>query len=427
MTSAKLLEPKEPRKMEIQHFNTGNVVKDRQPILVVEWVDELLEARGWLVIDMLVNHVAGGGTRVKSGLTADEMIKLAQTMTLKFTLTDPHIGGAKCGLDIDPDRPDKLIVMQRFYDYIKPFLLSCYVTGPDLNTNEEEVIACTRSLGVSCPQYALAKSLGDEDRRVRRFFEGIHLPIDPQGKVLMNAAATGFSIYVSAKRALQPETLRGKRIAIQGFGNVGSSCAKFMADDGARIEAISDRFGTVYCESGLDIEYLLSCRDEKSKTVFQILQNLKDRPPNYELIADTGAIYQFGEDILIPAADSEIITNENYRSIKARYLVCGANDPFNPADIEDRMFAMGRVVIPDFIANAGTAALYHTLIKGEGPVTVPALLCILEKQIAKATDEALQKSKSEKVSPRLAAELLAEEKIKSYPESYVTALAKRWR
>lgn len=413
--------------MEAQSFSAGNVVKDRQPIVVIEWEDEQLDARGWLVIDMLVNGVAGGGTRMKKGLAADEMTKLAQTMTLKFTLTDPHIGGAKCGIDYDPAQPDKLIVMQRFYQYIKPFLMNCYVTGADLNTNEDEIIACTRSLGLSCPQYALAKSLGDEDRRIRRFFEGIHLPIDSQGKMLMNTAATGFSIYIATKHALQPDALRGKKISIQGFGNVGSCCAKFLSDDGACIQAISDRYGTVYCQSGLSIPLLLSCREQRSKTVFQNLMNLKDRPSNYELMNDPEAIYQFGDDVFIPAADSEIITQENFQRIKAKYLICGANDPFKPADIEERMFAKGHVVVPDFIANAGTAALYHTLIKGDGPVTVPALLQILEKQIASATDEALQKSASEKISPRAAAELLAEEKIKSYPESYVTALAKRWR
>jgi len=413
--------------MQAQQFSAGNVVKDRQPIVVIEWEDEQLEARGWLVIDMLVNRVAGGGTRMKIGVTAEEMIKLAQTMTLKFTLTDPHIGGAKCGIDYDPTRPDKLIVMQRFYQYIKPFLMNCYVTGADLNTNEDEVIACTRSLGLSCPQYALAKSLGDEARRVRRFFEGIHLPIDSQGKMLMNTAATGFSIYVATKRALLPETLHGKKIAIQGFGNVGGCCAKFLSDDGACIQAISDRYGTVYCQTGLNIPLLLSCRDERSKTVFRNLVSLKDRPANYELINNPEAIYQFGDDVFIPVADSEIITPENFQSIKAKYLICGANDPFKPADIEERMFALGHVVVPDFIANAGTAALYHTLIKGDGPVTVPALLQNLEKQIAGATDAALQKSTSEKISPRAAAELLAEEKIKYYPESYVTALAKRWR
>lgn len=412
--------------MQVQTAPTVAIMQDREPVLVIEWEDKQLGARGYLVIDMLVNHVAGGGVRMKKGVTAEEMIKLAQTMTLKFTLTDPHIGGAKCGIDYDPAQPDKLIVMQRFFEYIKPFLMNCYVTGADLNTNEDEIIACTRSLNLSCPQYALAKSLGDEARRIRRFFEGIHLPVDRQGKMLMNAAATGFSIYVAAKRALHPEPLRGRRIAIQGFGNVGTCLAKFLADDGACIEAISDRFGTVYCSGGLNIELLLACRDEKSKTFFPALQKLEERPADYELISDANEIYKFGDDVFVPAADSEMITPENYRDIKARHIVCGANDPFKPADVEERLFALGRVVVPDFIANAGTAALYHTLMKGNGPVTVPALLQSLESQIGRATEEALRRSVREKISPRAAAVAIAEEKIRSYPETYLTAIAKRW-
>ena len=412
--------------MAIQQSRTDNILKDRQPVLVIEWEDKQLDARGCLVIDMLVNGVAGGGTRMKKGVTVGEMTKLAQTMTLKFTLTDPHVGGAKCGIDYDPARPDKLIVMQRFYEYIKPFLINCYVTGADLNTNEDEIIACTRSLGISCPQFALAKSLGDEERRIRRFFEGIHLPIDPQGKMLMNAAATGYSIYVATKRALSPQSVRGSKIAIQGFGNVGSCAAKFLADDGACIQAISDRDGTVYCKTGLNVDLLLAHRDEKSKTIFHALQKIDGRPADYELIPDPNAIFKFGDDVFIPAADSEIITAENFQHIKAKHLVCGANDPFKPAQIEERLFAAGRVVVPDFIANAGTAVLYHTLIKGDGPVTVPALLQSLEARIGRATDEALQKSRREKISPRSAAVAIAEEKIQSYPERHLTATAQRW-
>jgi glutamate dehydrogenase (NAD(P)+) len=412
--------------MKTQPTHRESTVKDREPLLVIEWHDPQLDARGWLVIDMLVNGVAGGGTRMKKGVTPEEMIKLAQTMTLKFTLTDPHIGGAKCGIDYDPTRPDKLLVMQRFYDYIKPFLMNCYVTGADLNTNEDEIIACTRSLGISCPQFALAKSLGDEERRIRRFFEGIHLPVDPQGKMLMNAAATGYSIYIAAKRALQPQSVRGSKIAIQGFGNVGSCAAKFLADDGACIQAISDRDGTVYCKTGLNVDLLLAHRDEKSKTFFHAVQKIDGGPADYEFIPEPNEILKFGDEVFIPAADSEIITPENYQNLKARHLVCGANDPFKPAQIEERLFAAGRVVVPDFIANAGTAVLYHTLIKGDGPVTVPALLQSLEAHIGRATDEALQKSRREKISPRSAAVAIAEEKIQSYSERHLTATAQRW-
>ncbi len=402
-----------------------NLVNDRQPMLVIEYRDERFDAKGYLVIDMLVNGVAGGGCRMKKGVTREEMITLAQTMTRKFTLIDPPIGGAKCGIDFDPTRPEKLLVMQRFFEYIQSFLFNCYVTGSDLNTNESEVIACMRAIGLPCPQYALAKSLGNEEQRIRRFFEGINLAVDHRGTMLMNDAATGFGIRAAAQRAVPSHDLRGCSVAIQGFGNVGGSVAKFVYESGAKVVAISDRFGTVYCEKGLDVELLLAMRDERTKAVFPELFKAEYRPAQYELIADTEAIYAFGDDLFIPVADSGVITENNYRKIKARYIVCGANAPFAEVELEEKLFVMGKVVVPDFIANAGTAALYNTLMKEEGPVNVASLRKSIETQIGNAADEALRKSATEKISPRVAAEMIAAEKINAYPAKYLMVISKR--
>ncbi|NUO79858.1 Glu/Leu/Phe/Val dehydrogenase [candidate division KSB1 bacterium] len=402
------------------------IVKDREPLLVIEYHDERFDAKGYLVIDMLVNGVAGGGCRMKKGVTPEEMIKLAETMTRKFTLIEPHIGGAKCGIDFDPTRPEKLLVMQRFFEYIRSFLFNCYVTGADLNTNENEIIACTRAIGLPCPQYALAKSLGNAEQRIRRFTEGINLAVDSRGHMLMNDAATGYGIRAAAQRAVPGHDLRGCSVAIQGFGNVGGSLAKFLYESGAKVQAISDRFGTVYCEKGLDVELLLTLRDERTKAVFPALLRAEQRPAQYELLSDTDAIYSCGDDLFFPVADSGIINENNYRKIKARYIVCGANAPFAEVELEEKLFALGKVVVPDFIANAGTAALYNTLMREEGPVSVASLRKSVEEQIGVAADEALQKSVREKISPRVAAEIIAAEKINAYPAKYLTAISKRW-
>jgi len=402
-----------------------SIVKDRLPMMVVEYRDEAFGAKGYLVIDMLVNGVAGGGCRMKKGVTAEEMTKLAQTMTRKFTLIEPHLGGAKCGIDFDPGRPEYVLVMLRFFEFIKPFLYNCYVTGADLNTNEHEVIACARGIGLPCPQFALAKSLGNEERRIRRFLEGINLPVAGRSNMLMNDAATGYGIVAAAQRAVPGHDLRDCAVAIQGFGNVGSSVAKFLYDCGAKIQALSDRFGTVYCKEGLDIDLLLSRRDERTKAIFPVLRNGDHRPNGYELTDDREAIYELGEDLFIPVADSGIITEANFRRIKARYVVCGANDPFMPADIEHRLFELGKMVVPDFIANAGTAALYNTLMWEEGPFSVESLRNSIEQQIGRAADEALSRSATEQISPRAAAEIIAAEKINSYPERYQTTFSRR--
>ncbi len=394
-------------------------------MLIVDYVDEIFGARGYLVIDMLVNGVAGGGIRMRRGVTAADVTKLAQVMTLKFTLVEPNIGGAKCGIDYDYRRPDKLIVMQRFVEFIRPFLRTCYVTGADLNTNEEEVISCMRSVRIDCPQYALARRLGNESERVARFSTGIHLPLPGPGNIRLNAAATGYSIFAAARAALPEETTEGRTVAIQGFGNVGGSAAKFFFEDGAKVVAVSDRDGVIHCADGLDMNLLLAKRDDKYKLVFSNLLKDQDRPKNYEFLADPEDILDVDAEVFVPAADSELITESNYRRLKARLISCGANDPFRPAELEERFFEQGTLVIPDFIANSGTAILYHELIQGEAALDLEELLGRIGKRVQNAVREALSLSRSEEISPRLAAERIAREKIDEYPSKYVTTVTRR--
>jgi glutamate dehydrogenase (NAD(P)+) len=394
-------------------------------MLVVDYEDEIFGAKGYLVIDMLVNGVAGGGIRMRQGVTANDVTKLAQVMTLKFTLVEPNIGGAKCGIDYDYRRPDKLIVMQRFVDFIKPFLRTCYVTGADLNTNEDEVISCMRSVHIDCPQYALARRMGNEAKRVARFNTGIHLPLPGPGNIRLNAAATGHSIFAAAKAALPEQTTSGRTVAIQGFGNVGGSAAKFFFEDGATVVAVSDRDGVIYCRDGLDVNLLLSKRDDKYKLVFSNLLKDHDRPRNYEFFSNPDDILDVDAEIFVPAADSELITEKNYRRVKAKLISCGANDPFRPPDLEERFFEMGTLVIPDFIANAGTAILYHELIQGKAKLALDDLLGRIDQRVQTAVREALAVSKSEGISPRVAAERIAREKIDEYPSKYITTVTRR--
>lgn len=401
-------------------------IRGRDPMLVVAYEDEIFGARGYLVIDMLVNGVAGGGIRMRQGVTAEDVTKLAQVMTLKFTLVEPNIGGAKCGIDYDYRRPDKLIVMQRFVDFIRPFLGTCYVTGADLNTNEDEVIACMRSIRIDCPQFALARRLGNEKARIDRFNAGIELPLPGPGNIRLNAAATGQSIFAAVQAALPEHTTAGRTVAIQGFGNVGGSAAKFFFEDGAKVVAVSDRDGLIYCRDGLDIDLLLSKRDDKYKLVFSNLLKDQDRPPDYEFFSDPDDILDVDAEIFVPAADSELITEKNYRRLKANLISCGANDPFRPAELEERFFEMGKLVIPDFIANAGTAILYHELIQGETELGLEQLLARINARVQDAVREALALSKQQAISPRQAAEQIAREKIDEYPSKYVTTVTRRF-
>ena len=121
--------------------------ENKEPEIVFEWNDTQTEARGWVVINSLRGGAAGGGTRMRLGLNKHEVISLAKTMEVKFTIAGPAIGGAKSGIDFDPKDPRKKDVLKRWYAAITPLLKNYYGTGGDLNIDEiNEVIPITLNL-----------------------------------------------------------------------------------------------------------------------------------------------------------------------------------------------------------------------------------------------------------------------------------------
>jgi glutamate dehydrogenase/leucine dehydrogenase len=100
--------------------NRLEVYKSKAPEIVFEWQDALTTARGWVVINSLRGGAAGGGTRMRKGLTKDEVVSLAKVMEIKFSVSGPAIGGAKSGIDFDPNDPRKDEVLQRWYKAVFP-------------------------------------------------------------------------------------------------------------------------------------------------------------------------------------------------------------------------------------------------------------------------------------------------------------------
>src|SRR5210317_388634 len=127
--------------------------EERPAEVVFHWHDAETEAKGWVVINSLRGGAAGGGTRMRSGLTENEVLSLAKTMEIKFTVAGPAIGGAKSGINFDPNDPRKEGVLRRWYAAVTPLLKHYYGTGGDLNVDEiHEVIPITEDCGVWHPQ-----------------------------------------------------------------------------------------------------------------------------------------------------------------------------------------------------------------------------------------------------------------------------------
>ena len=127
--------------------------ENKQPEIVFEWKDPATEAEGWVVINSLRGGAAEGRTRVRIGLDMHEVVSLAKTMEVKFTVSGPAIGGAKSGINFDPNDPRKEGVLRRWYHAVSPLLKDYYGTCGDLNVDEiHEVIPITEDCGVWHPQ-----------------------------------------------------------------------------------------------------------------------------------------------------------------------------------------------------------------------------------------------------------------------------------
>ena len=145
--------------------------ENKQPEIVFNWKDSETEAEGWTVINSLRGGAAGGGTRMREGLDMNEVLSLAKTMEVKFTVSGPAIGGAKSGINFNPQDPRKKGVLERWYKAVSPLLKSYYGTGGDLNVDEiHEVIPITEENGVWHPQEGVFTGhfKPDETQKVRR-------------------------------------------------------------------------------------------------------------------------------------------------------------------------------------------------------------------------------------------------------------------
>ena len=144
--------------------------ENKEPEIVFNWKDPETEAEGWTVMNSLRGGAAGGGTRMRKGLDMNEVLSLAKTMEVKFSVSGPAIGGAKSGINFDPSDPRKKGVLERWYKAVSPLLKNYYGTGGDMNVDEiHDVIAITSGYGLLHPQEGVVRGhFGSDDKITSR-------------------------------------------------------------------------------------------------------------------------------------------------------------------------------------------------------------------------------------------------------------------
>ncbi|BDD09946.1 amino acid dehydrogenase [Fulvitalea axinellae] len=373
--------------------------EEKRPSIVFEWNDTETEAQGWVVINSLRGGAAGGGTRMRKGLDKHEVVSLAKTMEVKFTVSGPAIGGAKSGINFDPNDPRKEGVLHRWYKAVTPLLKNYYGTGGDLNVDEvAEVIPITENYGLWHPQEGIVNGhhradepdkirlLGQLRLGVKKVIEDTYLSPDVKRKFNVSDMITGYGVAESVKHYyhIWGGDLERKRAVIQGWGNVAASAAYYLAQSGVKIVGILDKDHGIVKPEGLDFEevrrlFLLK-KGNKLNSEAMVSREQAQKDLNH-----TDA------EIFIPAAASRLVSKEDIQKMadrKLELISCGANVPFADKEIffgEISRYADNTsAVIPDFIANCGMAKTFDYLMRHPADLT--------DQGIFKATSEAIRKA-----------------------------------
>lgn len=356
--------------------------EDKQPEIVFEWKDPETEAEGWVVINSLRGGAAGGGTRMRMGLDKHEVTSLAKTMEIKFSVAGPAIGGAKSGINFDPNDPRKEGVLRRWYHAVAPLLKNYYGTGGDLNVDEiHEVIPITEDCGIWHPQEGVFNGhfqptepqkihrIGQLRRGVIQVIEDVNYTPSAAKKFKIADMITGWGVSESVRLyyKIYGGDVKGKRVVVQGWGNVGAAAAYYMAQCGAKIVGIIDRDGGLINENGFSLEEVRKLFIDKKGNKL-VAENML---PFNEI---NDKIWDLEAEVFLPCAASRLVQKDQIdRMINTgiEVVASGANVPFADKEIffgPIAAYADEKIsIIPDFIANCGMARVFAFLMSNDLP------------------------------------------------------------
>jgi glutamate dehydrogenase (NAD(P)+) len=338
-----------------------------------------------------------GGLRFHPDVDMDHFVALARLMTWKCALLGLPFGGAKGGVDCDPEE-----LSAREMENLTKRLVTRLdmiigpnrdIPAPDMGTGPQEmawiVDAYAHRFGYS-PGVVTGKpiALGGSEGRLQATGRGVAQIAE------LAAEAHGLDIDEAS-------------VAIQGFGNVGSNAARFLHDRGARVVAVSDVGGGKHDADGLQMDRLLDARDSSPRPVSSDEVELAgDEISNQDLL-------ELEVDILIPAAIGHVITRDNVEDVKAGLIVEAANMPID-SEADETLAERGVHVVPDLLANAGGVTVsFLEWVQNQNRYqwSEEKVNAELKGRMEQAWQTASQRAEEENISLRLAAYSIAVERV----------------
>jgi len=319
---------------------------------LARWVETLKRPKRALIVDVpieldngTVAHFEGyrvqhnlsrgpgkGGIRFHPDVTLEEVMALSAWMTIKTAAVNLPYGGAKGGVRVDPKKltMNELEKVTRRFTSEIGLIIGPHtdIPAPDVNTNGQIMAWMMDTYSMNVGGTATGVVTG----------KPLHL-----GGSLGRVKATGRGVFVTGREGARRIglDLRGARVAVQGFGNVGSVAAELFAEAGAKVVAVQDHTGTIRNDKGLDLATLVPLSRTDGVVGFKEGE-----------VIDNEAFWDVPCDILIPAALEGQITAERAGRTSARLVLEGANGPTVPS-ADDILAERGVLVVPDVICNAG--------------------------------------------------------------------------
>ncbi|HEY4866119.1 MAG TPA: Glu/Leu/Phe/Val dehydrogenase dimerization domain-containing protein [Candidatus Dormibacteraeota bacterium] len=382
-----------------------------EPYLRVVWTDPETGRHGYVVIDRLVRGISGGGTRVRRGVTLEEVERLARTMTYKNGALNVPSGGAKSGLDCDLSEPGGRDLLVRFVRAMLPLLQTRWATAEDMGVTQEELDSVFEEVGLGLSVYAGLKATGDFDGAMALVRRGLSVKVEGIG---LADLIGGYGVAEAAAAALEHlgRPIQGTRAVVQGFGSMGGGTARYLARSGVKVVGVLDVHGCVVNPEGLDVERLLANRSAAGDIDRASLPSGTGERPREEWL-------DIDCEILVPAALGDVLTEANADAVRASVVVEAANIPTTEA-AGRRLHERGVVVVPDFVANSAANGWWWSVMMGIVAPTEQAAYEWARATIRGTVRRLLLLSQERGVTPREAAEAIAVENTNALAEEYGT-------
>lgn len=385
------------------------------PVLSLTWTDHVTGRQGHLVVDRLVRGVSSGGLRMREGCTLDEVAGLARGMTMKEALHyNPDgkyipLGGAKGGIDCDPQDPRAYGILVRYLRAVRPYVETMWTTGEDLGLTQDIVERAATEAGLVSSIQAVYHLLDDEATARRRLADAFAVEVDGIGlDELVGGCGVAESVLVALDRAGVAH--EGTRVSVQGLGTMGGATARFLARAGLRIVAVADIKGTVANPDGLDVDALLAARDS-----YGTVDRTALRPEDLELPGD--AWLSVDAEVLVPAAVSYAIDTANQAQITASWIVEAANMPVLQ-EAEELLAQRGVTVLPDVVVNSGTNAWWWWTLFGDIEADAAEAFAYTRRSMRELIGQMLARAEADGTTPRAAAHAIVADRLPVIAERF---------